>query len=65
MMANKFHGNLDGVDGKAGPIPKRTAPASPTLNMKSANWPGVPGKASVPRRLGFPKIKQHTKDIGL
>lgn len=64
-MANKFHGNVEREDGKAGPKGKNSSPASPTLNMKSANWPGVPGKASRLHSLGYRKVKTHTQDIGV
>ena len=68
-MANRF--NSDNGRNTMGntPAPKDKAGVSPvkSLNMKSANWPGIPPGRTNPignKGLGR-KVKEHTQSVGL
>lgn len=52
-MANSFHGNVPGKDTgkKDGAGPKAMRGGKPDATpMRTANWPGLPGKAQPRRR---------------
>ena len=57
-MANKYHdqgANPSKQTGGQGPGPKaQGSPASAPMPVKTANWPGLPGKAGPNRSGGDP-----------
>lgn len=69
-MANKFYGGLGGKGGgKASGGTQGGKAQSTTMPMKTADWPGLPGKAS-PDRSGGTKKTGHcgpfrVKQVGM
>ena len=61
-MANKTHENDNATSGVKG---KRTSPASPSLNMKTKNWPGLPGKSDHTRGPSAKVVKQYAQSKGV
>ena len=65
-MPNPDSGNLPSALGNKPPKFKRKpgAPAA-TVNEKTANWPGLPGKGGPDRSAGVKKLKVHPTAAGL
>lgn len=65
-MSNPDSGNLDSQLGNTPPKFKRKAGGkSASVNEKTANWPGLPGKTGPDRSAGVRKLKTHAMSKGL
>ncbi len=65
-MPNPDSGNLDSQLGNTPPKFKRKARApAATVNERTANWPGLPGKSGPDRSAGVKKLKIHPASQGL
>ncbi len=65
-MANPDAGNTDSQLGNKPPTFKRKAGGKPPkLTLKTANWPGLPGKSGPDRSAGVKKLKIHPASQGL
>ncbi len=65
-MANPDSGNLETQLGNRPPKFKRKSPAKqPPINERTANWPGLAGKAGPDRSAGVRKLKIHPTSKGL
>jgi hypothetical protein len=56
--------NFKKMGGEAPPKGKAGSDSS-TINEKTADWPGLPGKAGPDRSQGVPKLKQSPKSEGI
>ena len=65
-MPNPDSGNLPTDLANKGPAFKRkaSAPAAP-VNMKTANWDKIPGKAGPDRSAGVKKAKTYASSKGI
>ena len=65
-MANPDFREFDTELGNKAKKFKRRKPASePPFVEKTANWPGLPGKAGPNRSAGIKRLKTHAKSEGL
>ena len=65
-MANPDAGNTDTQLGNTPPKFKRKPSANaPSVNERTANWPGLPGPPGPDRSAGVKKLKIHPMSKGL
>ncbi len=65
-MPNPDSGNLETQLGNTPPKFKRKAGAKvATVNERTANWPGLPGKTGPDRSAGVKKLKAYAMSKGL
>lgn len=56
--------NFKQMSGESPPKSK-AGPGAPEIKEKTANWPGLPGKAGPDRSQGVKKLKQSPKSEGI
>lgn len=61
-MANKRHNPLPNTKGAN---PGNGSAPNAKMNMKVANYPGLPGKTGPDRSAGVKKLRTHPQDIGI
>lgn len=65
-MANPDSGNLPSALGNSPPkFRRRPSAPEPPFNERTANWPGLPGKAGSDRSAGIKKVRTHPKSVGV
>ena len=68
-MANPRYSDVapkrEGKDPAKGSPDKACKPACADMTMKTANWPGLPGKSGPNRSNGVPKAKAYPKSDGI
>ena len=64
-MSNPDFGEFHTELGNKGKSFKRKPHGSVGFVEKSANWPGLPGKAGPDRSAGVKKVRTHPKSIGV
>ncbi len=65
-MPNPDSGNTDSKLGNTPPVFKRKkGGGSGSVNVKTAAWPGLPGKSGPDRSAGIKKVKIHPSSVGL